>query len=121
MSFLPLAILLIVDIFLIMFTVVGSIRERYKNRRHKEKRSSSKKAILAKGAGRLGNRQQYEEVDDGRNSGYMESEYEMESRVIVLPRRPTGCSQGGTQGDFMGKGQESRESHETDWHGGVQA
>jgi hypothetical protein len=63
MSFLPLAILLIVNALLITATIIGKIQDRFKSHHKTEKRNGSKKAYLARGAGRF-NSKSYQQLDD---------------------------------------------------------
>ncbi|CZR59382.1 related to ABC transporter protein (ATP-binding-cassette protein) [Phialocephala subalpina] len=103
MNFLPMGILLLVDIILITATVMEKLRSRYKKSNFHNKRVSSRKAVLATGAGRFRNRQ-YQEIDEG-NNGFnddVENEYQMEPAIRGPLRVKTGFEQLGAQeADFM--------------------
>jgi ABC-type multidrug transport system fused ATPase/permease subunit len=92
MSFLPLAVLLIVDALLITATIISKIQDRFKSHHKTEKRNGSKKAYLAMGAGRF-NSKSYQQLDDDHKpyNGSSDNSIHMESRIgSVIPRQPTG-------------------------------
>ncbi|KAG4440935.1 hypothetical protein IFR05_003564 [Cadophora sp. M221] len=92
MSFLPLGILVIVDAVLVTLTILDRLRNRYKNRGAKGP-TVNKKALLARGAGRFhGNA--YHELEE--NNSFDDNDYQMESRITSIQRRPTGFEQLGT-------------------------
>jgi ABC-type glutathione transport system ATPase component len=99
MSFLPLGILLLVDIALITATTMEKLANRYKRNHHKGK--VNKKAFLAKGAGRFARPRQsdYQEINEEYH-GFMDSDLHMESH-ITFNRAPTGFEQlGALEADF---------------------
>lgn len=103
MNFLPMGILLLVDIILITATIMEKLRSRYKKSNFHNKRVSNRKAVLAKGASRFRNRQ-YEEIDES-HTGFIddvENEYQMEPAIRGPLRAKTGFEQLGAQeADFM--------------------
>lgn len=132
MTFLPLAILLLIDTILITLTVIDKLHERYR-RRHIKGKPISKAAFLAKGAGRF-RQNRYEEITDSppmASDRFITQDQDqdqdlemMEPRINNLRRRPTGFEQLGTlEADFMVREQLQEEQGEqkTDLHLFVQS
>ncbi|KAH6715590.1 hypothetical protein BKA61DRAFT_722725 [Leptodontidium sp. MPI-SDFR-AT-0119] len=115
MSFLPLRILVNVDAVLITLTIFDKLRTRYIKRGTKGPRVN-KKALLARGAGRFhGNA--YQELEG--NNGFDGNDHQMESRIVSMPRRPTGFEQLGTsEAAFLFQDQLKQDdgSQKTDLH-----
>lgn len=115
MSFLPLGILIIVDLVLITLTILDKLRERYKKKGMKGPRVN-KKALLARGAGRFhGNT--YQELEE--NTGFDDNDCQMESRITSMQRRPTGFEQlGASEAAFLFQDQLKHDdgSQKTDLH-----
>ncbi|KAL2068056.1 hypothetical protein VTL71DRAFT_16154 [Oculimacula yallundae] len=112
MSFLPLGILIVVDVLLITLTILDKLRTKYKRRGLKGPRVN-KKALLARGAGRFqGNA--YQELE---NNGFDHNDYQMQSRITSMGRRPTGFEQlGASEAAFLFKDQQDDGSQKTDLH-----
>jgi ABC-type multidrug transport system ATPase subunit len=99
MSFLPMGIVILVDIILITLTILDKLHNRY-SRKHKLKKPISKKAFLAKGAGRF-RQNRYEEIDES-TTDFIDNEIQMEPRIGNLRHRPTGFEElGQLEADFM--------------------
>ncbi|KUJ19737.1 ABC transporter-like protein [Mollisia scopiformis] len=104
MNFLPLGILLLVDIILITATVMEKLRSRYKKSNFHQKRESRRSAFMAKGAGRFRNRD-YQEIDERGHPGFqedVENDFQMEPRIMGPRRAKTGFEQiGELEADFV--------------------
>lgn len=120
MAFLPLGLVILVDVILITLTVLDKLHDRY-SRKHKLKKPISKKAFLARGAGRF-KQGKYQEIDDGGTS-FIDA-VEMEPRMGNLRHRPTGFEElGQLEADFMVQEQlrEQGGEQKTDLHLFVQS
>jgi ABC-type glutathione transport system ATPase component len=96
MNFLPVGILLLVDIALITATIMEKLANRYKRNHHKVK--VNKKPFLARGIGRF-SRRDYQEINEEYH-GFTDSDLQMESH-ITFDRAPTGFEQLGVlEADF---------------------
>jgi ABC-type multidrug transport system fused ATPase/permease subunit len=122
MNFLPLGILLIVDVILITFTVIDKLRDRYKKKGHLPRGRGEKRAFLAKGAGRFSRSPAYQELDDEQYHGFTDNDLPMEPNIRVMLRRPTGFEQlGSLETDFAEELHNDAGDQKTDLHLFVQS
>jgi len=99
MSYLPLSIVIIVDVILISLTIWDKLRGRY-SQKNKNKKPNIKKGFLAKGPGRF-RTNRYQEIHE-TTAGFIDNDIQMEPRIGNLRRRPTGFEELGIlEADFM--------------------
>ena len=97
MSFLPMGILIIVDILLITAVIIGKIQSRYRSKHPK----ASKNKGLPFGGIPFRSNKQYKEIGDDSYPSAMESGIPMQNNMDFRPdfrRRPTGFEQLGLEG-----------------------
>jgi ABC-type multidrug transport system ATPase subunit len=122
MSFLPFGILIIVDFVLITLAIIMKIKQRFFNAPKKEKHSFKTPQMKSNKtfATTFGRNASYQELEDPEEAAlfHYRNEYEMESRITDLRRRPTGFEQLGaieafSRDEHFGK---NAEDDRTDLH-----
>jgi len=115
-NFLPLGILLLVDIILITFTGIDKLRDRHK-KSHMPREKGEKRAFLAKSASRSSRGPSYQEFDDEQYPGFTGNDLHMEPNIRVVWRGLTRFEQlGSLETGFAEELHNNARDQKTDLH-----